>query len=147
MKKDTSSDLLSQTLSGGMAGFVSRMVTAPLDVVKIRFQLQDSTNPKYTSISHAVRNIMKEESITGLWKGNIPAVYLWISYSAFQFSAYGEIRRHGDSFLKNFGIKESCTSAHAAVNFVSGSGKIDVSCLDHLHYSTYRYIIHYFIHT
>ena len=124
MKNDSSSEILSRTLSGAMAGFVSRVVTAPLDVLKIRFQLQDSHSPRYTSLTHAVRRIIKEEGTQGLWKGSIPAVYLWVSYSAFQFMCYGELKRYGDSVIRRLGISDSSTPAHAAVNFLSGAGKI-----------------------
>lgn len=121
--KDGNSDVISRTLSGAVAGLLSRIVSAPLDVLKIRFQLQDSGRPKYTSVSQAVRNIIKEEGFRGLWKGNIPATYLWVSYSAFQFMCYGEIKRHGDSYMLHCGVGDKNAPAHAAVNFVSGAGR------------------------
>lgn len=117
-----SSNILPQMLSGAMAGLVSRVISAPLDVLKIRFQLQDANNPKYSSLNHAIRRIIHEEGILGLWKGNIPAVYLWVSYSAFQFMVYGELKRYGNAMVTSFGISESNTPAHAAVNFTSGAG-------------------------
>lgn len=127
MKKDNErgSDMLPQMLSGAVAGLVSRVISAPLDVLKIRFQLQDSNKPKYSSLKHAVRKIIQEEGILGLWKGNVPAVYLWVSYSAIQFMVYGEMKRYGDTVVTSLGMCESNTSAHAAVNFMSGAGKPD----------------------
>ncbi|KAF1801721.1 mitochondrial carrier domain-containing protein [Mucor lusitanicus] len=91
---------------GGMAGVVSRVVIAPLDVVKIRMQLQThrthfgfhqnqkhNTAIKYNKITQALRTILKEEGIRGLYKGNMPAEYLYLSYSAVEFWAYKELEQ------------------------------------------------------
>ena len=84
-------------LAGGIAGLVSRFVIAPLDVLKIRLQLQyhSLTDPLSAhQHSHArgvlavARNILRHEGITGFWKGNIPAEGLYLSYGAAQFLAY-----------------------------------------------------------
>ena len=37
--------------------------------------------------------MVKEEGLLGLWKGNLSATYLWVSYAMIQFAVYG--------FLKN----------------------------------------------
>ncbi|CCH42405.1 Mitochondrial aspartate-glutamate transporter AGC1 [Wickerhamomyces ciferrii] len=63
------------------------MCTAPLDVVKIRLQLQVSGN-KYQGILHTVKVIAKEEGMLALWKGNVPAAVMYILYGAAQFSSY-----------------------------------------------------------
>lgn len=76
-------------VSGATAGVVARFVIAPLDVVKIRFQLQ--TDKKYTSVLQSLRLIVKEEGIFGLFKGNLPAEYLYLTYSAIQFLCYYEL--------------------------------------------------------
>ncbi|KAI8087375.1 mitochondrial carrier domain-containing protein [Thamnidium elegans] len=88
---------------GGMAGVVSRAVIAPLDVVKIRMQLQThrthfgfnplSSDVKYSTIRQALKTILKEEGVRGLYKGNMPAEYLYLSYSAVEFWAYKELEQ------------------------------------------------------
>ncbi|KAJ5874972.1 Mitochondrial carrier protein [Penicillium soppii] len=71
-------------LAGGIAGLISRFCIAPLDVVKIRLQLQVHSlsdpishqiinGPIYKGTLSTMRAIVKHEGITGLWKGNIPA--------------------------------------------------------------------------
>ncbi|GFF47416.1 mitochondrial thiamine pyrophosphate carrier 1 [Aspergillus udagawae] len=86
-------------LSGGIAGLVSRFCVAPLDVVKIRLQLQvhslsdpashrDVIGPIYKGTLSTMRAILKQEGITGLWKGNIPAELMYVCYGALQFTAY-----------------------------------------------------------
>ncbi|MCJ1246272.1 mitochondrial thiamine pyrophosphate transporter [Trapelia coarctata] len=69
---------------------------APLDVVKIRLQLQ--THPIHRSISLPTRNlngaiqtinsILRHEGISGFWRGNVPAELLYITYSSIQFTSY-----------------------------------------------------------
>lgn len=85
-----------------IAGLFSRFVIAPLDVVKIRLQLQSnitppvkllaehnaSGGPTYRGILQTMRRIVAEETIRGLWKGNIPAEILYMTYGAAQFLAY-----------------------------------------------------------
>ncbi|KAK1991180.1 mitochondrial carrier [Colletotrichum falcatum] len=86
--------------AGATAGLFSRFVIAPLDVVKIRLQLQthslsdplsvQSANggPVYKGTLNTIRHILANEGITGLWKGNVPAELLYVCYSAVQFTAY-----------------------------------------------------------
>ncbi|GET02232.1 mitochondrial thiamine pyrophosphate carrier 1 [Rhizophagus clarus] len=72
------------SICGAVAGLVSRFVASPLDVIKIRLQLQPGRpiNPlssshqkvhnsgtlrKYNGMSHAIKLIIREEGIRGLW--------------------------------------------------------------------------------
>ena len=86
-------------LAGGLAGLVSRFCIAPLDVVKIRLQLQTHSlsdplshrtvqGPIYKGILPTLRTIVSEEGVTGLWKGNIPAELLYVCYGGVQFTSY-----------------------------------------------------------
>ena len=83
-----------EMIAGACAGAIGRMITAPFDVLKIRYQLQftSGAETKYTSIFQAFRTIIKEEGKGGLWKGNLSATYLWISYSLVQFGLYGYLK-------------------------------------------------------
>ncbi|KAI8639410.1 mitochondrial carrier domain-containing protein [Parasitella parasitica] len=96
-------------LCGGFAGLTTRMAISPLDVVKIRLQVQPEpytlkrmfsnqgrTNIKYSGILQAFRTIITEEGIRGLFKGNVAAEWLYVTYGASQFYAYYYL----DSFLK-----------------------------------------------
>ncbi|KAJ5183887.1 Mitochondrial thiamine pyrophosphate carrier 1 [Penicillium capsulatum] len=86
-------------VAGATAGLISRFCIAPLDVVKIRLQLQihslsDPTShstvngPVYKGTLSTMRAIVRQEGITGLWKGNIPAEMMYVCYGALQFTAY-----------------------------------------------------------
>lgn len=84
-----------------MAGLISRFVIAPLDVVKIRLQLQSHSlsdplsyqhirgrGPIYKGTISTFKTILATEGLTGLWKGNVPAELMYVSYSAIQFTTY-----------------------------------------------------------
>lgn len=78
-------------IAGGVAGSVTRAIAQPLDVLKIRLQLQLEPirkGSKYSSLLQTVSSIVKEEGIATLWSGHVPAQLLSVSFGAVQFSAY-----------------------------------------------------------
>ncbi|KAK3525369.1 hypothetical protein QTP86_031250, partial [Hemibagrus guttatus] len=81
-------------LAGSAAGLVTRAIISPLDVLKIRFQLQvervSSSRPegKYRSIMQAWRCILGEEGLSAFWKGHVAAQMLSICYGAVQFASF-----------------------------------------------------------
>ncbi|KAI4888506.1 hypothetical protein NFI96_009836, partial [Prochilodus magdalenae] len=81
-------------LAGSAAGMVTRAIISPLDVVKIRFQLQieqvSSRKPqgKYSSLLQASRCILTEEGLPAFWKGHLPAQLLSVCYGAVQFASF-----------------------------------------------------------
>ncbi|KAF5175514.1 Mitochondrial thiamine diphosphate carrier [Thalictrum thalictroides] len=110
-------------VAGAIAGGISRTVTSPLDVIKIRFQVQleptsswpllhrDLYRPsKYTGIVQATKDIFREEGLRGFWRGNVPALLMVMPYTAIQF-----------------------TVLHKLKSFASGSSK----SVDHIHLSPY----------
>jgi solute carrier family 25 thiamine pyrophosphate transporter 19 len=85
------SKLTDDMIAGAFAGIMARIVAAPFDVIKIRSQLQfdSSAMSKSRSIISSFTNIVKSEGFFALWKGNLSATYLWISYAVVQFAVYG----------------------------------------------------------
>ncbi|KAL2101163.1 hypothetical protein ACEWY4_002924 [Coilia grayii] len=81
-------------LAGSAAGMVTRALISPLDVIKIRFQLQieqvSSRRPegKYWSLVQASRRILREEGLPAFWKGHVPAQLLSICFGAVQFATF-----------------------------------------------------------
>ncbi|XP_053903770.1 mitochondrial thiamine pyrophosphate carrier [Malaclemys terrapin pileata] len=81
-------------VAGSASGFVTRALISPVDVIKIRFQLQieqlSPRNPlaKYYGILQTAHRILHEEGLTAFWKGHVPAQLLSISYGAVQFVTF-----------------------------------------------------------
>ncbi|CAN6853775.1 unnamed protein product [Brassica oleracea] len=109
--------------AGAISGAVSRIVTSPLDVIKIRFQVQLepttswsvvrgnlSGASKYTGMFQATKDIFREEGFRGFWRGNVPALLMVMPYTSIQF-----------------------TVLHKLKSFASGSTKTE----DHIHLSPY----------
>ena len=112
-------------LAGGIAGLVSRFCIAPLDVVKIRLQLQSHSlseplshhgiaGPIYKGTLSTLKTIASQEGITGLWKGNIPAELLYVCYGGIQFTAYRSLSQLQASLPYRL--------PSSAESFVSGAG-------------------------
>lgn len=99
---DNKSRVSDDAVAGGCAGATARMLTAPFDVLKIRFQLQSQNDPKYKTILQSFRRVITDEGILALWKGNLSASYLWVSYMTVQFSMYGVLKRFGEQIPNPF---------------------------------------------
>uniref|UniRef100_A0A8C7KMQ6 Mitochondrial thiamine pyrophosphate carrier n=1 Tax=Oncorhynchus kisutch TaxID=8019 RepID=A0A8C7KMQ6_ONCKI len=106
-------------LSGSAAGMVTRALISPLDVIKIRFQLQiervSSRHPegKYWGLFQASRCILAEEGLPAFWKGHVPAQLLSVCFGAVQFASF--------EFLTEMAHKSTAyDSQTAGVHFVCG---------------------------
>ena len=101
-----------EILSGAFAGAFARLLCAPLDVIKIRFQLQDATkgpsNMKYRGVFQAFRTVVREEGFGALFKGNLSATYLWATYAMVQFGIYGRVK----NFIETMPEKNSIIQRH-----------------------------------
>ncbi|CAN9505900.1 unnamed protein product [Ophioblennius macclurei] len=80
--------------AGSASGMVTRALCSPVDILKIRFQLQiervssTSAEGKYKGLFQAARCIHSEEGLSAFWKGHIPAQLLSILYGAVQFASF-----------------------------------------------------------
>ncbi|XP_077474237.1 mitochondrial thiamine pyrophosphate carrier [Stigmatopora argus] len=106
-------------LAGSAAGMVTRALISPLDVIKIRFQLQieslSSAAPvgKYWGVIQAARRIHAEEGLAAFWKGHVPAQLLSICYGAVQFATF-------ERFTKLVHDKTVLDSRTSGVHFLCG---------------------------
>ncbi|ODV83980.1 hypothetical protein CANARDRAFT_201971 [[Candida] arabinofermentans NRRL YB-2248] len=73
-------------IGGSISGLVSRFIIAPIDIIKIRLQLNSSKGVWNTLIL-----IIKNEGVKSLWKGNIPAELMYLIYGASQFTLYSSL--------------------------------------------------------
>ncbi|KAG6428151.1 hypothetical protein SASPL_112400 [Salvia splendens] len=91
--------------AGAISGGISRTVTSPLDVIKIRFQdqLEPTTQwallrrdafsqSKYTGMLQATKDIFREEGLPGFWRVNVPALLMVMPYTAIQFTVLHKLK-------------------------------------------------------
>lgn len=79
-------------LSGGIAGTCAKTSIAPLERVKILFQIRSKHYP-FNGILPTVAKIVKNEGVTALWKGNNATVLRIFPYAAIQFFCYENYRK------------------------------------------------------
>ena len=73
-------------LAGGTAGMVARTCIAPVERMKILFQVQKGTTN--TNMRHLLSSLINNEGPLSMWKGNSAAVIRVIPYTALQFTAF-----------------------------------------------------------
>eukprot|EP01126_Amoeba_proteus_P045351 TRINITY_DN5070_c0_g1_i3.p2 TRINITY_DN5070_c0_g1~~TRINITY_DN5070_c0_g1_i3.p2 ORF type:complete len:140 (-),score=10.98 TRINITY_DN5070_c0_g1_i3:358-777(-) len=93
MSDSKANSIYASLFAGTISGTITRLIVAPLDVVKIRFQIQMDPHligkvghyipPKYhyMGILHAFKSIYLQEGMKGLWRGNLVAEMMWASFS------------------------------------------------------------------
>ncbi|CAN8076193.1 unnamed protein product [Agarophyton chilense] len=83
-------------LCGAVAGVTARIFVAPLDLLKIRFQVQSETKGlyQYRHLTSAFRTIVSTEGVRALWKGNLSAMLMVTPYSAFQLAAFYQLHQN-----------------------------------------------------
>jgi solute carrier family 25 phosphate transporter 23/24/25/41 len=84
-------------LSGVVAGVAARTVTAPLELIKTLFQLQEtpisSTNEKgFHGVIDALIKLSRQEGFLSLWKGNGVGCLRLGPYSGLKFLLYDKLK-------------------------------------------------------
>lgn len=110
--------------SGAMAGFSSRLLTHPLDLLKIRFQIQKQSlplsnyKPKYKSIYQSLITIKNEEGYRGLYKGHLNAQLLAITSASIYFYCFENLK---NSLNKKFSnqVPERSNLINSASGFLA----------------------------
>ena len=71
-------------LAGGTAGMVARTCIAPVERMKILYQVSKGES----SIRRLFMSLVRDEGVLAMWKGNSAAVIRVIPYTALQFTAF-----------------------------------------------------------
>ncbi|KAJ0178464.1 hypothetical protein K1T71_006287 [Dendrolimus kikuchii] len=135
---ETNASLLQSAIAGGAAGAFTRAVAQPLDVLKIRFQLQlepikHGLNSKYSSMLQALTSIIKEEGIATLWSGHVPAQLLSISYGILQFGTFEKL-----SYLSQNSDPQFFITHKHWINFCNGSISATIATVASFPFDTVR---------
>ena len=76
--------------AGAVSGAATRLLCQPLDVAKIRLQLQVEVGVlrKYNNLLQLLTTMPREEGILALWKGHVPAQLLSVTYGLASFAVF-----------------------------------------------------------
>jgi len=97
-------------LSGGMAGVIAKSAVAPLERVKILYQIRSELY-SLDSIHQSIQKIFKNEGIKGLWRGNTTTVARVFPYAAVQFLSYETIKKNLIPYQTSFTLFIAGSSA------------------------------------
>lgn len=96
---------ISSLIAGGMAGMTAKTVVAPLERVKIMYQV---TNERFSlwKFPPILIDIFRKEGLTALWRGHSAALLRIFPYAGIQFMTYDYLKRQ---FAENFDAQENTT--------------------------------------
>lgn len=97
---------LRNMLAGGIAGMVAKSFVAPLDRIKILYQVT-SAPFKLSHVPSVAAKIIRNEGLSALWKGNTATMIRVFPYSGIQFMVFDRLKafylaQHKDS--SKFGL-------------------------------------------
>ena len=100
-------------VAGGIAGFLSRTCTAPLDRLKVLLQVHGGR--KRATMLNTMKYMLNEGGVRGLWRGNGINILKIAPESALKFGAYEEMKKliKGDS-KRNLGLHERLVAGGGA---------------------------------
>jgi len=108
-----------QAAAGGLAGVIARTASAPLDRIKLLFQVQAMEGAgvsatAYTGIGQAFLKIYREEGILAFWRGNGVNVIRVAPYAAAQLSSNDFYKKMLTPESGTLGLKERLTAGALA---------------------------------
>ena len=109
-------------MSGALAGTIAASVTTPLEVLKLRLQVQTQT--KYSSILRGLVTIFREEGMRGLYRGLGPTLVAMPPNWAIYFTSYESAR----TWLGREGGSAMDAVSHVGVNAAAASFAGVVTC-------------------
>ncbi|EGG21147.1 mitochondrial substrate carrier family protein [Cavenderia fasciculata] len=86
------SSSLNSFIAGGIAGVTAKSAVAPLERVKILYQIRSQVY-SLDSIAGSLGKIWKNEGVKGLWRGNTATIARVFPYAAVQFLTFDTIKR------------------------------------------------------
>src|SRR3989338_2625377 len=90
MGKKEAKDPVEYLVAGGIAGIVSRTCIAPIERVKIIYQI--NRGKEMTSYLELAKTLVKKEGVLAMWKGNSVALIRVIPYMSLTFFSFEEYR-------------------------------------------------------
>lgn len=108
--------------AGVSGGVLSTLVLHPLDLIKIRFQVDEGVStlkrPQYRGILHAITSIARQEGLGGLYKGVTPNVWGAGSSWGLYFLFYNSFKSH---LLEKKQVQSLSATSHMIIACEAGS--------------------------
>ncbi|CAK9038950.1 unnamed protein product [Durusdinium trenchii] len=98
-------------LAGAGAGVISKTMTAPLDRIRMIFQVHRKRSFTLEGFRQRGMNIVRAEGIFGLWRGNLAVILQVMPYAGLQFMTFDQYQQ----------LLEPACSSPCLVRFVSGA--------------------------
>ena len=128
---------LRNLLAGGLAGMIAKSVVAPIDRIKILYQV--SAKPFHIwDVPRVAQKIMEQEGVEALWKGNTATMIRVFPYSGIQFMVFDKCKAFFlDRHDENLRIQPATTIPKSRVfglspveSLIAGSiaGAVSVVC-------------------
>ncbi|OCB87381.1 mitochondrial carrier [Sanghuangporus baumii] len=104
--------------AGSVAGLANSVVSGPVEHIRIRLQIQATDNKIYSGPADAVKKIMSQHGIAGIYKGQVPTLAReGIGYGAY-FWAYEKLMQRE----QRKGVRREDVSPVKAVLFGAAAG-------------------------
>ncbi|SPQ99867.1 unnamed protein product (mitochondrion) [Plasmodiophora brassicae] len=85
--------IVDSLVAGGMAGAVAKTVIAPLDRVKILYQVTPSSPFTLPGAFASLCRIVGTEGVLGLWRGHTATLLRIVPYAAIQYTSFEQFKR------------------------------------------------------
>eukprot|EP00542_Grammatophora_oceanica_P021615 CAMPEP_0194051994 /NCGR_PEP_ID=MMETSP0009_2-20130614/43454_1 /TAXON_ID=210454 /ORGANISM="Grammatophora oceanica, Strain CCMP 410" /LENGTH=359 /DNA_ID=CAMNT_0038699359 /DNA_START=8 /DNA_END=1087 /DNA_ORIENTATION=- len=121
-------------LAGGIAGMAAKSVVAPMDRIKILYQVS-AKEFHMSDVPRMGRRIVKDEGITALWKGNTATMIRVFPYAGVQFMVFDRckgyfLEKHERRRRHGYHPEGRAWGLSASESLIAGSlaGAISVAC-------------------
>lgn len=103
-----------KVLSGSISGCLASGVCNPTDLIKVR--MQSGTHEGYSTVSSAIRKIVSEQGLRGLWVGSGPTCMRATVLAAAELSTYDQ----GKETILKSGLVEDGPIVHFSASLFAG---------------------------
>jgi len=93
-------------ISGGVAGILAKSVVAPLDRIKIMFQVSPAEF-RLRKVPRVVQTIIEQEGLSALWRGNTATMLRVFPYAGIQFMMFDFCKKEILSDRENLHLNDS----------------------------------------
>jgi hypothetical protein len=84
---------LRDLVAGGVAGMIAKSVVAPIDRIKILYQIS-AVEFHLHKVPNVVRKIVETEGVAALWKGNLATMIRVFPYAGIQFMVFARCKTY-----------------------------------------------------